>query len=114
MGKAQRTVAALLNCQQKGLRNRVKYRKQPRHTYIFCRSSNIARLFLVNAAKEGFSFGNGDSPHEKETSDLFTINDDFTISYLGWAGHVLFKNAGGNIVRIDYGKYLSGAKDYIM
>ena len=114
----KRTITALLSVKQKCITSSVKNRKQPRHTYIYCRSKNIARQFLKNAEEEGFTFGDGVLPTERETDDIFAINPDLTISYTGWAGHVLFRNNrtgfAGNIVRIDYGKYLCGARDYLI
>lgn len=115
---SKRTITALLNVKQKSVVSRIKNREQPRHIYVYCRSKNIAGLFLKNAEEEGFTFGDGLLPTEREADNIFAINPDFTISYTGWAGHVLFKNGrksfAGNIVRIDYGKYLSGARDYLM
>ncbi len=68
----------------------------------------------MDAEKAGFTFGDGIRPTEKETSDLFSIHPDLTLSYTGKAGHMLFKTPGcGNVVRIDYGKYISGAKDFM-
>ena len=112
---AKRTVAALLNVKVKGIMNRFRYRKQPRHTYIYCKSKNIARMFLENAEAEGFTFGDGVLPTARETSDIFSIHPDYTLCYVGYIGHIMFKNSSNeNLVRIDYGKYLSGASDFIM
>lgn len=111
MKKTPRTVAALL-----GIKNGIFNRKSslPRHTYVYCRSENIARRFLKDAEKEGFTFGDGIRPTERDTSDLFSIHPDLTLSYTGMAGHLLFKNPGcGNVVRIDYGKYIRGIKDFM-
>ena len=113
MKKTNRTVVALLDTKMKEVFGRFKYRNQPRHTYIYCRSTNIAHLFLQNAEAEGFTFGDGMLPTEKDVSDIYAIYPDYTISYTGWAGYILFKNGKGNVVRIDYGKYISGAKDWI-
>lgn len=104
----QRTIAGLL-----GIKNCIFNRKNslPRHTYVYCRSKNIARRFLMDAEKEGFTFRDGIIPTEKETSDLFSIYPDLTLSYTRLAGYMLFKKpGGGNVVRIDYGKYISGIK----
>ena len=109
---AKRTVAQLLGLEMKGMRNRLLYGSLPRHTFIYCRSRNIANRFLADAESEGFTFGDGAKPTNKEYSDLYSLHDDFTISYTGWSGHVLFRNAAGNIVRIDYGRYIVGAADY--
>ena len=71
--------------------------------------------FLRDAEAEGFVFGDKVPPTQKETSDLFAIKEDFSVSCTGWAGHVLFRNLSmGNVVRIDYGKYICGARKYIL
>lgn len=115
MKKTERTVANLQNVKMRGILKRYRFRKLPRHTYIYCRSRNIARRFLADAEAEGFTFGNGNVLTECDTSDIFALNRDFTISYTGWAAHIMFRNASaGNVIRIDYGKYMSGAKDYVM
>ena len=111
--KKQRTVVALLRVQMKGTLNRLRYRSYPKHLYIYCRGKNIAKSFLANAESEGFTFGDGQPPTSKETTDIYALKDDFTISYTGWIVHAMFKNAGGNVVRIDYGKYISGASDWL-
>ena len=111
MKRKQRTVAGLLS-----IRNGIfkSHNRLPLHVYVYCRSENIARRFLNDAEKEGFAFGDGIRPTEKETSDLFAVHQDYTVSYTGWAGHMLFKNPGcGNVVRVDYGKYISGVKDFM-
>ena len=82
--------------------------------YIYCKSENICRRFFMDAEAEGFTFGDGIKPTEKETSDIFALCDDWTISYTGFAAHMMFRSqdslAKKSPARIDYGKYLSGAK----
>ena len=108
----KRTVTELLGVKNRSLIGRIRYRNLPRHTLIYCRSRNIAARFLADAETEGFTFGDGQRPTAKEYSDIYSLHDDLTISYTGWAGHMAFRNAAGNIVRIDYGKYIAGAPDY--
>ena len=108
----KRTVTELLGVRSRSLGGRIRYRNLPRHTFIYCRSRNIAARFLADAETEGFAFGDGQRPTAKEYSDIYSLHDDLTISYTGWAGHMAFRNAAGNIVRIDYGKYIAGAPDY--
>ena len=108
----KRTVTELLGTKNRSLIGRIRYRNLPRHTFIYCRSRNIAARFLADAETEGFTFGDGQRPTAKEYSDIYSLHDDLTISYTGWAGHMAFRNAAGNIVRIDYGKYIAGAPDY--
>ncbi len=84
--------------------------------YVCLRSKNIASLFMKNAEAEGFTFGDGVKPTERETDDIMALNRDWTICYVGMAGRMAFRSAEmcrtSKIVRIDYGRYLSGAKDY--
>ena len=112
--RTKRTVTELLAVKNSSLLNRIRCRDLPRHTYIYCSSRNIAARFLADAEAEGFTFGDGKKPAEKEYDDLYSLHDDFTISFTGWAGHAAFRKAAGNIVRIDYGKYIAGAPDYQM
>ncbi len=101
-------VKELLNTKQKTM---IFCNKVPKHIYVFCRSSSIATHFLKDAQAEGFSL-----PTEKEIDSIFEINPDFTVSKIGWAGHILFHNGRNvkEVVRVDYGKYLSGSKNYLM
>ncbi len=112
--RTKRTVTELLAVKNKCLLSRIRCRNLPRHTFIYCRSRNIAARFLADAEAEGFTFGDGKRPSEKEYDDIYSLHDDLTISFTGWAGHILFRNAAGNIIRVDYGKYIAGAPDYQM
>lgn len=76
-----------------------------------------SNVFLKNAEEEGFTFGDGVKPTEREYSDIFSLKHDWTISYVGFIGHMAFRNpdaVAGPFVRIDYGKYLAGRDDYVM
>ena len=108
----KRTVRGLLGVESRGLINRIRYRNLPRHIFIYCRGRNTAAIFLADAEAEGFTFGDGVKPTEKEYDGLFALHEDLTISYTGWAGHVLFRKAAGNVIRIDYGRYIAGEADY--
>lgn len=111
----ERTVAQLLSIPNRSIKSvlrQIQYRDRPRHTYIYCRSTAIAKRFLEDAEKEGFLFVNGAAPTSKETSDIFALNDDFTISYTGIVAHMMFGCDRGNVQWIDYGKYVSGEKEF--
>ena len=86
--KKERTVAQLLSAREHGLRFPLQHPKEceklrPKHVYIYCRSSAIARRFLSDAENEGFLFSDGISPTNKDTTNLYALNNDFTISYTG-------------------------------
>lgn len=89
--------------------------------YVFCRNREISDLFLRDAEAEGFFFADGGLPTSKDYSDIYAVYPSKVISYVGWAGHVLFRNAGsmtpaqtGGLVRVDYEKYIRGNKEYVM
>lgn len=91
--------------------------KQRGKIVVFCSSEKIARLFLRNAAAEGFLIG-GEDPEGKDPSDLFTLGEDFSISYPGYAGHLAFRTKGWRspvpVTYVDYGKYVAGQKRYVI
>ena len=95
-----RTVSNLLN-----LEGRV---------YVYLKSENIAKLFLANTEVEGFTFGDGIKPTERNHSDIYALNDDWTINFVGFVGHMAFHRPADHLTRVDYGKYLSGSEDYII
>ncbi len=86
--------------------------------YVYLASKNIATLFLKNAETEGFTFGDGFKPTEREYADIFALNRDWTINYVGMYGHMAFRMpqhvSGVTLIRVDYGRYLSGSENYII
>ncbi len=86
--------------------------------YVFLRSRNICRLFQEQAESEGFTFRDGVAPTNREFTDIFALNHDWTINYVGWAGHMAFRFPdavqGEPLIRVDYGKYMSGCADFVI
>ncbi|MGN0527249.1 MAG: hypothetical protein ACI4IF_07410 [Acutalibacteraceae bacterium] len=99
-----RTIAELLN-----LDGRV---------YVYLSSKNVAKIFLQNAEAEGFRFGDGKKPTKRKRDDIYALNKNFTINYVGYIGHIAFHHPNcfesDNLIRIDYSAYLSGAEKYII
>ena len=81
--------------------------------YLYLQDEKIGKLFLENAEKEGFTFGDGVNPTKRKADSIFAINDDFTINYVGYIGHLAFNSSVDKIVRIDYYKYLSDDDEYV-
>jgi hypothetical protein len=100
--KKERTITALLN-----LKGRV---------YVYLANKAIAERFMKDAEDECFAFGDGVKPTERETDDIIALNKDHTINYLGWCGHLAFKNPKAfcprPLIRVDYIKYITGEKHY--
>lgn len=99
-----RTIAELLN-----LDGRV---------YVYLSSKYVAKIFLQNAESEGFRFGDGKKPTKRKWDDIYALNKDFTINYVGYIGHIAFHHPNyfdnDKLIRVDYTAYLSGAEKYII
>lgn len=74
--------------------------------YIYLATADIGKRFLQDAENEGFMFRDGVKPTQREADSIFAINDDMTINYVGFVGHVAYQAADkiGNkpLVKIDY------------
>ncbi|MDO4647013.1 MAG: hypothetical protein Q4B26_00080 [Eubacteriales bacterium] len=92
------------------MRNVTELSKLKGKVYVYLRSEVIMNKFLRDAENEGFTFGDGEKPTARPGSDLYVVNHDWTINYVGWAGHMAFRSAKsiGNeeLIRVDYEKYL--------
>ena len=86
--------------------------------YVYLSSKNVAKIFLQNAESEGFRFGDGKKPTKRKWDDIYALNKDFTINYVGYIGHIAFHHPNffdnDKLIRIDYSAYLSGAENYII
>ena len=74
--------------------------------YIYLATEDIGKQFLQDAENEGFMFRDGVKPTQREADRIFAINDDMTINYVGFVGHMAYQAADkiGNkpMIRIDY------------
>ena len=79
---------------------------------VYLRVGSIATYehFRKTATGEGFSLPDG-------YDDIFAFHSDYKFVHPGFAGHMLFHNPkacyGDNLIRVDYTKWISGAKSYI-
>lgn len=99
-----RTVSNLLN-----LEGRV---------FVYLASNNIRKLFLRQAEEEGFTCPDGTTPTQGQPDDIYALHHDRTVNPVGWAGHMAYHNpscaVGTPLIRVDYGKYLSGSEQFIV
>ncbi len=61
--------------------------------YVYLADEETGIQFLKDAETEGFTFGDGEKPTARHISDIFAINDDMTINYVGYVGHLAYKVA---------------------
>lgn len=82
--------------------------------YVYLATEDLRKLFLQDAEKEGFTFCDGVKPTEREADIIFAINNDMTINYVGFVGHMAYQVADkiGNqpLVKIDYREFLKQAE----
>ncbi|MGM9552954.1 MAG: hypothetical protein ACI3V2_01495 [Faecousia sp.] len=82
--------------------------------YIYLASREIGRQFLTDAENEGFTFHDGVKPTQREADSIFAINEDMTMNYVGFVGHMAYQAADriGNkpLIKIDYGDILKRAE----
>ena len=82
--------------------------------YVYLATEEIAKRFLQDAENEGFTFGDGVKLAQREADCLFAINDDMTINYVGFVGHMAYQAANriGNkpLIKIDYREILNQPK----
>ena len=60
---------------------------------MYLRDEVIADKFLRDAENEGFTFGDGAKPTTRPGNNLYVVNKDWTISHVGWAGHMAYQSA---------------------
>lgn len=96
------------------MRNVTKLSNIDGKVYVYLKDRAIAEKFLLDAEKEGFTFGDGARPSSRPGSNLYAVSKDKTISHVGIAGHMAYQSAkmiGDKIlVRVDYEKYLLGTQ----
>ena len=100
------------------MRNVTELSKLNGKVYVYLRDEVIARRFLQDAENEGFTFGDGEKPTARPGNNLYVVNRDWTISHVGWAGHMAFQLAKyvgeQELIRVDYERYLSEEEDFII
>ena len=82
--------------------------------YIYLATEKIGKQFLQDAENEGFTFGDGVKPTQRKADCIFAINDDMTINYVGFIGHIAYQSATkiGNkpLIKIDYRDIINKAE----
>lgn len=80
--------------------------------YIFLRTPELGRRFLMQAEQEGFTFGDGEKPTARQYAEVMAVNRDITINYVGTNGRIAYgggavKIGSEPLIRIDYEKLLT-------
>lgn len=77
--------------------------------YIHFATPELAARFMRQAEVEGFTFGDGVKPTEREAGEVMAVNPDGTINYVGANGMIAFgagaKTVGGKpLIRVEFGE----------
>ena len=86
--------------------------------YVHLPTAEIAEQFMRDAEDEGFTFGDGVKPTEREADSVMAVNGNGTLNFVGFAGHMAFGSGAtrlGNklLLRVDYSKYKAGEAEYL-
>lgn len=84
------------------------------NVYILLRNKPIRFRFMADAAMEGITYKDGTPATDREADDIMALQPDGTICYVGWVGRLFYRIGEGNILRVDYKKYIDGEENYII
>ena len=86
-----------------------------RTVYIVLRDRAAQYRFMGDAEREGITYTDGKKPTEQEAEEIMALHPDGTISFLGWAGRILYHNIKYTVPCVDYEEYIcrkqSGLED---
>ena len=107
MLKSKRTIRDLTNLQGR--------------VFLYFPDSTIRDQFITDAAEEGVTYGDGVSLTEREPDSIMALNDNMTVNFVGFAGHMHFvqpssksENRSNQLIRVDYGRYATGDEYFII
>lgn len=85
--------------------------------YVYLSNDEIGNKFMQMAEDEGFTFGDGVKPTERQYAEVMAVNHNFTINYVGVNGRMAFGSGAKTIgeerlIRIDFRKYISDTNEY--
>ncbi|MCD8189844.1 MAG: hypothetical protein LUD78_06425 [Clostridiales bacterium] len=89
--------------------------------YVHCGDRKTRRKFIEDAENEYFHYGDGVSLLEREPEDIMALNSDRTVNFVGYIGHMAYRNAKTvstkrgvrPLLRVDYRKYAAGYENYL-
>ena len=95
--------------------------------YVYTANPTVRQRFVRDLESEGFTFGDGVKPSERDLGGIMAVNPDMTINHVNFVGTMHFGSMNkeqwrytgkepknDTIVRVDYARFLSGAEDYFI
>lgn len=78
--------------------------------FVYLANTEISNHFLQDAENEGFTFPDGAKPTSRRADSVMAVNENGTINYVGFVGHIAFGSAteigGKPLHKIDYEEFL--------
>ena len=78
------------------------------------KNGNVYIQFTLSEMMEYFHW----TKYTRPGNNLYVVNRDWTISHVGWAGHMAFQSAkrigGQEMIRVDYERYLLGEENFVI
>jgi len=87
--------------------------KEGMKIYFYLANEQIGKQFLADAESEGYLFGDGVKPTEREWDDIMALTEEGYLCYLGWAGRVKFHYNPTDVIKVDYERYKRGDTYFI-
>lgn len=84
-----------------------------KRVYVYLADEKTSDAFICDAEREGICFCDGVKLTERPKDNLYALNKDKTVNFIGYIGRVAFQCNVDCIVRIDYKKYINGNGDYL-
>lgn len=81
----------------------IELAKEHEDFYVKLGSEEVAKKFLEQAESEGFTFGDGVKPTERDWAEYMAVHDDMTINYVGYIGMMKVQSGQADIV--DFEQY---------
>ncbi|MCD8117931.1 MAG: hypothetical protein LUE29_00320 [Lachnospiraceae bacterium] len=86
--------------------------------YVYCPDCRTKQQFIEKAEDEYFHYCDGKSLLEREPENIMALNQDKTVNFVGYIGHLAFRTSAKmvgdkTLLKVDYRKYLAGDKNFI-
>lgn len=82
------------------IRDIVMHTNKP--VYIRTETAAQALQLLLQAEAEGFRFGDGKKPTEKEPDDILAFHKDMTVNYVGFVGRIAWQGDYDTVLRVHF------------
>lgn len=75
--------------------------------YVYLPSDELAEQFMRQAEAEGFTYGDGAKPTDRDPATVIAVNPNHTINYVGFIGMIAFGSGavsvgGKSLIRVRY------------